>query len=333
MRRRDFIALFGSAAAAGFPALSAHGQQPARLRRIAIAIPGPYWREDAKANPYQGAFFDELARVDFVEGRNLVVNRYSTEGQDTFPDLARSVAMSQPELIFTATTPMTFALQAATRAIPIVTIISDPVAAGLVSSLARPGANVTGITLDAGIELYGKRLSLLTEIRPNATGVAYLSSSAALKQPQAAMVKKVAEALKLSVTYIDLGNLNEEAYRGASDSVQKANADLLLVSDEGQHLSHSKTLVGIAKSAQIPAMYPFRDFVVAGGLMAYSLDGIQGIRQAAQQVAQILNGANPAETPFRRPTSFKLSLNIKASREIGVTIPPILIATADEVIE
>ena len=113
MRRRDFIALFGSAAAAGFPALSAHGQQPARLRRIAIAIPGPYWREDAKANPYQGAFFDELARVDFVEGRNLVVNRYSTEGQGTFPYLARSVAMSQPELIFTATTPMTFALQAA----------------------------------------------------------------------------------------------------------------------------------------------------------------------------------------------------------------------------
>ena len=217
MRRRDFITLFGGAAAAGFPARSVHAQQPARQRRIAIAIPGRYWSVEEKANPYQRAFFDELARLGFVEGNNLVVARYSTESQDTHLDLARSVAMSQPELILTATTPMTFALQAATRAIPIVTIISDPVAARLVSSLAHPGANVTGITLDAGIELYGKRLSLLTEIRPNATRVAYLSSSAALKQPQAAMMKEAAEVLKLSVSHIDLANLNEEAYRAASE--------------------------------------------------------------------------------------------------------------------
>jgi putative ABC transport system substrate-binding protein len=281
----------------------------------------------------QRAFFEELARLGFVEERNLVVDRYSSADQDAYPDLARTVAMSQPELILTGTTLMTFALQAATRAIPIVTIIGDPVAAGLVSSLARPGANVTGITLDGGIELHGKRLSLLTEIRPNATRVAYLSSSAALKQPQAAMVKVAAEALKLSVSHIDLANLNEEAYRAASDSVQKANADLLLVADEAEHLSHSKALVGIATNARIPAMYPFRDFVVAGGLMAYSLDGVQGIRQAAQQVAQILNGANPAEMPFRQPTSFKLSINTKAAREIGVVLPPTLLGSANEVIE
>jgi putative ABC transport system substrate-binding protein len=247
--------------------------------------------------------------------------------------LARTGVMSQPELILTGTTTMTFALQAATRTIPIVTIIGDPVAAGLVSSLARPGANVTGITLDAGIELHGKRLSLLTEIRPNATRVAYLSSSAASKQPQAAMVKVAAEALKLSVSHIDLANLNEEDYRAASDSVQKASADLLMVADEAEHLSHIKALIGIATNAQIPAMYPFRDFVVAGGLMAYALDGVQGIRQAAQQVAQILNGANPAEMSFRQPTSFKLSINTKAAREIGVVLPPTLLGSADEVIE
>ena len=108
------------------------------------------------------------------------------------------------------------------------------------------------------------------------------------------MVKVAAEALKLSVSHIDLANLNEEDYRAASDSVQKASADLLMVADEAEHLSHIKALIGIATNAQIPAMYPFRDFVVAGGLMAYALDGVQGIRQAAQQVAQILNGANPA---------------------------------------
>jgi putative tryptophan/tyrosine transport system substrate-binding protein len=108
---------------------------------------------------------------------------------------------------------------------------------------------------------------------------------------------------------------------------------LMLVADEGEHLSHIEALVGIATNAQIPAMYPFRDFVVAGGLMAYSLDGVQGIRQAAQQVAQILDGANPAEMPFRQPTSFKLSINTKAAREIGVLVPPTLLASADEVIE
>jgi putative ABC transport system substrate-binding protein len=205
---------------------------------------------------------------------------------------------------------------------------------GLASSLARPGANVTGITVDAGIELHGKRLSLLTEIRPNATRVAYLSSPALLRQPQAAMVKQAAEALKLSISHIDLGSsLNEEACRAASDSIQKAKADLLMVADEPVHLSNRSALVGIARNAQIPATYPFRDFVVAGGLMAYSLDGIQAIRQAAQQVAQILNGANPAEMPFRQPTSFKLSINTKAAREIGVLVPPTLLASADEVIE
>ena len=106
-----------------------------------------------------------------------------------------------------------------------------------------------------------------------------------------------------------------------------------MIAEEPVHLSNSRALVGISRNAQVPATYPFREFVVAGGLMAYSLDGIAGIRQAAQQVAQILNGANPAEMPFRQPTSFKLSINTKAAREIGVVLPPTLLASADEVIE
>jgi putative tryptophan/tyrosine transport system substrate-binding protein len=134
--------------------------------------------------------------------------------------------------------------------------------------------------------------------------------------------------------HIDLeSTLDEEAYRAAFDSVQKAKADLLLVADEPEHLSNSRALVGFAAKAQIPAMYPFRDLIVAGQLMAYSVDGIQAIRQAAQQVAQILNGATPTEMPFRQPTSFKLSINTKAAREIGVLAPPTLLASADELIE
>jgi putative ABC transport system substrate-binding protein len=331
MRRREFIV---TAAAAGFSAFAAYAQESTRQRRIAIAIPGRFWTDGAKSNPYYGAFFEELARLGFVQGRNLVVGSFSSDGEDTYPEVARTVAMSRPEIILAGTSQMINALQAATaRTVPIVGIVGDPIADGLVSSLARPGSNVTGVTVDAGIEFYGKRLSLLSETRPNANRVAYLSSSAALRQPQTAMVKQAAETLKLSVSDIELESLNEEACRAASKSIQNARADLLMIAEEPVHLSNSKALVGIARDAKIPATYPFREFVVAGGLMAYSLDGIAGIRQAAQQVAQILNGANPAEMPFRQPTSFKLSINTKAAREIGVILPPTLLASADEVIE
>jgi putative ABC transport system substrate-binding protein len=331
MRRREFIV---TAAAAGFSAFAAHAQESTRQRRIAIAIPGRFWTDLAKSNPYYGAFFEELARLGFVQGRNLVVDSYSSDGEDTYPEVARAVAMNRPEIILAGTFQIINAIQAATaRTVPIVGIVGDPIADGLVSSLARPGANVTGITVDGGVELQAKRLSLLSEVRPDATRVAYLSSSAVFRTPQAAMVKQAAEALKLSLSHIDLESLNEEACRAASDSIQKAKADLLMIAEEPVHLSNSRALVGIARNAQVPATYPFRDFVVAGGLMAYSLDGIAGIRQAAQQVAQILNGANPAEMPFRQPTSFKLSINTKAAREIGVVLPPTLLASADEVIE
>jgi putative ABC transport system substrate-binding protein len=328
MRRRDFIVL----AAASALAFRAQAGQSTRQKRIGIAVPG--W-DDVKTNPYYAGFLDELARHGYVEGRNLIVDRYAAMANiDSYADLAATVASNHPEVILTGAPPMTLALKAATQTIPIVTIIGDPVALGLVSSLARPGGNVTGITVDAGAELHRKRLSLLNEIRPGAIRLAYLASSAALKQPQAVMVEQAAVALKLSLLHIDLGsNLNEEAYKAAFDSVEKASADLLLVSDEPQHLPHRRALVGIAANAKIPAMYPFRDIVVAGGLMAYYRDLIDALRQAADQVVQILNGANPAEMPFRQPTSFKLSINTKAARDIGVIVPPTLLASADEVIE
>lgn len=328
MRRRDFIAL----SAAGALVCPARAQQTKRQRRIGIALPG--W-DDTNINPVQADFLERMARHGYVEGRNLIVDRYAAMGDMTrYPDLAARVASNHPDVILTAAPPITLALRAATQTIPIVTIIGDPVALGLISSLARPGGNVTGITVDAGAELHGKRLSLLREIRPGATRLAYLSSSPALKQPQAAMVQQAAETLKLSFLHIDLGNsLSEEAYRAAYDSVAKVGAELLLASDEPQHLRNSRVLVGIAVNAQVPAMYPFRDMVVAGGLMAYYRDLFDALRQAADQVAQILDGGNPAEMPFRQPTSFKFSISTKAARDIGVLVPATLLASADEVIE
>jgi len=260
----------------------------------------------------------------------------STLARATIPgnELDAGVIAHRPEVILTGAPPMTLALKAATQSIPIVTVIGDPVALRLVSSLARPGGNVTGITVDAGAELSGKRLALLKETAPDATRLAYVSSSQALNQPQAAMVKEAAESLRLSLLHIDLGNsLTEGAYRAAYDSVAKLRAEILLVSDEPQHLPNSKVLVGIAHNGKIPAMYPFRDLVLAGGLMAYYRDLFDAFRQVADQVAQILDGGNPAEMPFRQPTSFKFSISTKAAREIGIVIPSTLLVSADEVIE
>jgi putative ABC transport system substrate-binding protein len=273
--------------------------------------------------------------LGFAEGQNLVVDRYSGGGHmDSYPELARTVVSNNPDAILTSASPMTFALKKATQSIPIVTIIGDPVVSGLAASLARPGANVTGVTIDAGIELYGKRLGLLLEIRPEASRIAYLASSSAWKQPQAAMVREAALASKLSLAHVDLGSsANDADYEKAFASTDWTKEDVLLVSDEPEHLSRSRTLVDLSTNVRIPTGYPFRDLVVAGGLMAYYRDLLDAFRQLGAQMAQILSGENPAEMPFRQPTNFRLSINTKAAQRIGISLPTTLLATADEVIE
>ncbi len=332
MRRREFIGgLAGSSVLLPHVSRAQVSQKP---RRIAIVAPSRSIQE-VTTSPIYRAFLNELARLGFAEGQNLVVDRYSGDGHmDSYPELARTVASNNPDAILTSAGPMTLALKAATQSIPIVTIIGDPVVWGFAASLARPGGNVTGVTVDAGIELNGKRLGLLREIRPEASRVAYLASSSAWKQPQAAMVREAAQASKLSLAHVDLGsNLNDAAYQTAFASTDWTKADLLLVSDEPEHLSRSRTLVDLATSVRIPTCYPFRDLVVAGGLMAYYRDLIDAFRQLGAQMGQILSGQNPAEMPFRQPTNFRLSINTKAAQKIGVVLPQTLLVSADEVIE
>ncbi len=330
MRRRQFIVLAASAGCA----FAARAQPANRQKRIAIVAPARSV-DELKSNPYYKAFVDELARRGLAEGRNLAVDRYSGGAQtDAYADVARTVVATHPDAILTAAPPMTFALRAATPTIPIVTMIGDPVAAGVAASLARPGGNVTGVTVDAGIQLHGKRLELLLETKPQASRLAYLTSSSGWKQIQAGMVREAAQTARLTLTHIDLGTtLNEAAYAAAFAQIMDAKSDVLLVSDEPEHLSNSVALVDVAARTQLPAMYPFRDLVLAGGLMAYYRDLADGFRQAAEQMARILGGENPASMPFRQPTNFKLSINTKTAQKIGVTIPPTLFAGADEVIE
>ncbi|MBR0831049.1 ABC transporter substrate-binding protein [Bradyrhizobium manausense] len=332
MRRRDFL-IWSAGALGAWPAV-AKAQPSKRQRRIAVVAPGRTI-EELKTSSYYLTLYDQLAKHGFVEGQNLVIERYSGAGQlDGYADIARTVVSSNPDAIFTTANPMTLAMKGATRTIPIVTIVGDPLLTGIAASLARPGSNVTGITIDAGIDLHGKRLSLLRETRPDASRLVYLASSSAWKQPQAAAVREAAQLLKLALTHVDLGSIfNGAAYSRTVAQIEAARAELLLVSDEPEHLSNSKALIDVAAGTRLPAMYPFRDLAVAGGLMAYYRDLHDALRQAGDQIAQILDGENPAEMPFRQPTSFKLSINAKTAQEIGVVVPQTLLASADEVIE
>jgi putative tryptophan/tyrosine transport system substrate-binding protein len=332
MRRRDFLKTVCSSLAL-VPSL-ARAQQSIKKKRIAIISPGrPV--EGLKTQPYFRALLDELSRQRFVDGENLIVDLYSGHGQTGhYAELARTVVDTSPDAIFSSGYPMVAGLKAATTAIPIVVTIDDPVAEGLASSLARPGTNVTGVTVDAGLELYGKRLGLLAEMRPNLSAVAYLSSHENWNRPTGDALRQAAQQARIALTHVDLGNsFNEETYSTAFTWMQNAGINALLVSDEADHNGNVKTLTKLAASARIATMYPFRDLAVGGGLMAYCIDLLDAFRYAGGQVAQVLRGENPAEIPFYQPTKFLLIVNTKAAQQIGLEIPPSVLARADEVIE
>jgi putative ABC transport system substrate-binding protein len=196
------------------------------------------------------------------------------------------------------------------------------------------GRNITGVTVDAGLELYGKRLALLVEVRSSVSTVAYLSSHENWIRPTGDALRQAAQQARIALTHVNLGNtFNEATYSAAFNGMQNARIDALLVSDEADHNGNVKTLTKLATSLRIPTMYPFRDLAVGGGLMAYCINLLDAFRYAGGQLADILRGENPAEIPFYQPTNFQLIVNTKAAQQIGLEIPPSVLARADEVIE
>lgn len=330
MRRRKFIGIFGGALVCCVPL--ARAQQSIKKT---IAIVAPHRSvEELKTHPYYRTFIDQLSKVGYVEGGNLVVNRYTGNSQmRTYPDLAREVVGTRPDAILTVASPLAFAFKAATQTIPIVAITGDPVASGLVSSLARPGSNLTGATVDAGVELYGKRLELLVQLRPHASRIGYLASSQNWSNTQAAAAREAAHRTNVQLTHLNLGEtLSKPAYLAAFGLLKETTIDALLVSDEPEHLENSKALVDLAEDARMPTMFPFRDLVLAGGLMAYAVDFTEVYKNAGREMAAILRGQNPGEIPVYEPTKFLLIVNTTAARRIGLDLSPTILTRADEVI-
>jgi putative tryptophan/tyrosine transport system substrate-binding protein len=276
-------------------------------------------------------FQQGLRDLGYVEGKNFLLEvRYAEGKLDRLPELAREFVQMKVEVIFTNATPGTVAVKQATSTIPIVfTGVGDPVEAGLVKSFARPGSNVTGISI-LSPDLGGKRLELLKEVIPGITQIAVLwspsaSTTAALKATQAA-----ADALRLQLQSMEVRSPDD--FTGVSETIVKRRVRALLTNPSPVLNTIRTRVVEFATKNRLPAMYANLQFVESGGLMAYAHSSVDAYRRAAVYVDKILKGTKPADLPVELPTKVELVISLKAAKQIGLTIPPNVLARADRVI-
>jgi putative ABC transport system substrate-binding protein len=262
------------------------------------------------------------------------VERYSGEGRtERYAELARDVVNTHPDLILAVGGRLSLDFKMATTTIPIVTMIIDPIAMGLVASIARPGGNITGVTIAGGLEIIGKRMGLLVEAMPKLSTVGYLASRPFWEDPRGAAVQGAAKQAGISLSPVMLSAFDEAEYQRAFRSMEQDRADAFMVSDEPENSTHRETIVELAAKGRIPAIYPYRDYVDVGGLMAYSIDLADISRRLANLIDKILKGANPGDIPFYQPTKFALVINLKTAKALGLEMPAMLLGRADEVIE
>jgi putative ABC transport system substrate-binding protein len=324
MRRREFIALIGSATAWPF---AGRAQQLSRVHHIAIVYPTPMMEEGR-------VFFAELQRLGYVEGVNLTVDRFSLEGRTDFKELIRETIRRGPEVILPVGGDLAAAIQEATRSIPIVAFVADPIATGLTVSLSRPGGNLTGVVIDAGVNVWEKRFEALREIAPAVLRVAFLAAPDVWEGPYGRAVRQAGDRVGMSLTLITYDFPFQEAeYRRAFSAMRDRGIGAIAIPDNPEDFAYRKLIVELVQDLRLPAVYPFREFIDEGGLMAYSPNLPELSRHAAHQVEQILKGANPGDLPFFQATKFELIINLKTAKALGITVPPSLLARADEVIE
>ena len=321
MERRRFLGLVGCLATV-LPARAQQARKPRRLAFVHSGIPADKLTEAAGPS-WVRRFYGELRRLGYAEGSTLVVERFSANGRtDNYAALAAEVVARTPDIIISNQNQLTKAIVAATSAIPIVAISGNPIAGGLVTSLARPGGNLTGVSIDAGVGIAAKRLQILKEAAPAAVNVAYLVSGTT--EAERSGLASIAKLMAV---------VNEaELVRAFADMVdQKVQG--VIIGESGNFLGNRNVIVELAAKHRLPAIYPYRDYAELGGLMAYAPDlGELAVRMASD-VNQILGGAKAGDIPYYQPTKFELVINLKTAKAQGVAIPQILLAQADEVIE
>jgi putative ABC transport system substrate-binding protein len=328
MKRREFISLLGGAAT--WP-LAAHAQQPDRMRRIGVLL--NVAADDPEAPARVGAFSQGLAELGWTIGRNVRIDYrwYAGNADAARKYAAESVALT-PDVILASGTLGVTAVQQLTRPVPIVfTLVADPVGAGVVNSLARPGGNATGFMLYE-YSLSGKWLELLKQIAPRMTRAAVLrdqTNPAGIAQFGA--IQAVAPSLGVQVSPVNVRNANE-IESGIATFARTANGGLI-VTGSAIATVHYPLITKLAAQYRLPAIYSNRLSVAAGALISYGPDRVDQYRRAAGYVDRILKGEKPADLPVQAPTKYELVVNLKTAKALGLSVPPTLLATADEVIE
>jgi putative ABC transport system substrate-binding protein len=328
MRRREFITVLGSVAA--WP-LAARAQQPDRMRRIGVLLPAT--ADDAEYQPRIGAFLQELAQLGWSIGRNVRIElRWASAKAANIRNHAAELVALAPDVIVAHGTATVGPLLQATRTVPIVfPVAGDPVASGLVDSLARPGGNVTGfMTLE--YSMGAKWLELLKELAPRTTRVAVVRDPGVPSGiGQFGAIQTVAPSLGTAVNPVNVRDAGE--IERAVAAFARSGNDGLIVTASALSQLHRGLIISLAARYNLPAVYFNRSFVDGGGLSSYGPDFISQYRSAAGYVDRILKGEKPADLPVQAPTKYELVINLKTAKALGLEVPPTLLARADEVIE
>jgi ABC-type uncharacterized transport system substrate-binding protein len=330
MRRREFITLLGSAAGA-WPVV-VRGQQPsAHARRVGVLM--NIGEDDPQAQARMAAFLQGLQPLGWIVGRNIQIDaRWVAADADLFHKYATELVALRPEIILASTSSAVAPLRQATRTIPIVFVLAiDPVAAGDVASVARPGGNATGFILYE-YSISGKWLELLKQIAPGVTRVAVLRDPAtAAGIGQFAAIQAVSPPFGVEVIPVDVRD-EREIERTLRAFAREPNGGLIVTASAAQAV-HRKLIVTLAAENRLPAVHPFRYMAATGGLISYGPDILDQFRRAAGYVDRILNGEKPADLPVQAPTKYELIINLKTAKTLGLEMPASVLARADEVIE
>jgi putative tryptophan/tyrosine transport system substrate-binding protein len=325
--RRKFLAALGGAAAA-WP-LVARAQQAERVRRIGVLM--NLAADDAEGQLRIAAFLQALQQLGWSDGRNVRIDyRWAAGDAGRFHKYAEELLALVPDVIFAASTPSVQALQQATRRVPIVfAIVADPVGAGFVDSLARPGGNVTGFT-PGEYGMSGKWLELIKELVPRVTRVAVLRDLT-IGLGQLGAIQSVAPSLGIELRPVNVRD-SDEIERSIAAFAQGSNG-ALIVTASTPAIIHRELITTLAARNKLPAVYYTRYWVEGGGLMSYGPDFRDQFRRAADYVDRVLKGEKPADLPVQAPTKYELVINLKTAKALGLTVPDSLLARADEVIE
>jgi putative tryptophan/tyrosine transport system substrate-binding protein len=330
MRRRDFI----TGLAGSWP-LAAHAQPAGKVARVALILttsPVSEMTGPEPIHPLVRAFVRTLRILGYVEGQNLVLERRSAEGRfERFQEIVADLVGRGIDVIVTVTNEMAIAAKRVTNSVPIVMVTSsDPVGIGIVASLARPGGNVTGFTINAGPEIEAKRLQLLKEALPQMARAVFLGTAEDWASEEAQSVRDAAKAL--GVTLIHAEHLPTR-YADAFALVGREQPDALFIARNPANFANRQVIIDFMAERRIPSSSYYREFADAGGLMSYGASTGDLFRRAAGQVVKILKGAVPSDLPIEQPTRFELVFNLKTARALKLEISPALLISADEVIE